>query len=206
MATSNEQARKAYEEFEKKVKRTVFLDNLSPKVTSSVLKTALGQFGEVLNVEFIPNYEIPYPIPQCALVEMENSDHAKAVLETMSAYPFLMSEMPRPIRALPASAEMFSDRPSPPDRQITVQWLDPSDPNFAVNMKMKELCKKHKAENLALIKVKLTTKKWFSGLMVPSQHSPILCYDDWHLTCYLYFHLHFAVSSEGGRKACKASR
>ncbi|KAJ6794876.1 Uncharacterized protein M6B38_228210 [Iris pallida] len=159
---ANEQVKKAYAEFQEKVKRTVFLDNLSPQVTAAVIKTALGQFGETVNVEFIPNYTIPYPIPQCALVEMENVKQARAVVDMMTTYPFMMSGMPRPVRAMPAKAEMFSDRPSPPDRKIKVQWLEPSDPNFEAAKKMKELCMKHTAETLALIKHQLDDEEKLS--------------------------------------------
>nr|CAD1839557.1 unnamed protein product [Ananas comosus var. bracteatus] len=66
MSSSSEQARKAYAEFEEKVKRTVLLENLSPHVTTSVIKTAVDQFGTAVNVEFIPNYTLPYNIPQAA--------------------------------------------------------------------------------------------------------------------------------------------
>ncbi|ONK71005.1 uncharacterized protein A4U43_C04F3740 [Asparagus officinalis] len=149
------QARKEYAEFEEKVKRTVFLSNLSPQVTSAVIETALGQFGNVLNVEFLPNYTIPYPIPPCALVEMENPKQAKAVVADITNYPFMMSGMPRPITAQAATNEMFADRPSNPDRKIRVRWVEPSDPEFEVGKKLKELAKKHNAETLALIKATL---------------------------------------------------
>lgn len=153
MTTSSEEARKTYAEFEEKVSRTVFLDSLSTQVTTAVIKQALGQFGNVMNVEFIPNYTIPYPIPQSALVEMENEKQAKALISEMTNYPFMMSGMPRPVRAKPAKIEMFADRPPPPDRKIQVRWVDPSDADFVVAKKLKQLCKKHNAEHLALIKV-----------------------------------------------------
>ncbi|CAD5178737.1 ASI1-immunoprecipitated protein 1-like [Musa acuminata AAA Group] len=155
MTTSSEEARKTYAEFEEKVSRTVFLDNLSTQVTTAVIKQALGQFGNVMNVEFIPNYTIPYPIPQSALVEMENEKQAKALISEMTNYPFMMSGMPRPVRAKPAKIEMFADRPPPPDRKIQVRWVDPSDADFVVAKKLKQLCKKHNAEHLALIKHQL---------------------------------------------------
>lgn len=155
MSTSSEQARKEYAEFEEKVTRTVFLGDLSHQVTSAVIETALGQFGNVVNVEFLPNYTIPYPIPACALVEMETAKQAEAVVADMSNYPFMMSGMPRPVRAQPAMAEMFSDRPSPPDRKIEVRWVEPSDPDYEVAMKSKELWEKQNSETLTLIKLRL---------------------------------------------------
>lgn len=151
--TSSEQARKEYAEFEEKVRKTVFVDNLSPQVTQAVIETALGQFGNVVNVEFLPNYTIPYPIPPCALVEMETAKQARAVIAEMTNHPFMMSGMPRPVRAQAASAEMFADRPPPPDRKILVRWVDQSDPDYEACMQTKELCKKHTAEILALTKV-----------------------------------------------------
>ena len=56
MATPN---REEYAAFEQKVKRTVYVDNLSPQVTETVLQTALDQFGTVKSVQFIPNYITP---------------------------------------------------------------------------------------------------------------------------------------------------
>lgn len=153
MSTSSEQAKKEYAEFEEKVKRTVFLSNLSPLVTTAVIETALGQFGKVVNVEFLPNYTIPYPIPPCALVEMENEKQAIAVVADMSNYPFMMTGMPRPVTAQAATIEMFADRPSPPNRKLQVRWVDSSDPDYEAGKKMKELCKKHTAETLAMVKV-----------------------------------------------------
>ncbi|XP_008785867.1 uncharacterized protein LOC103704384 [Phoenix dactylifera] len=155
MSTNTEEARKAYAEFEEKVRRTVFLDNLSHKVTPAVIKMALGQFGNVVNVEFIPNYTIPYNIPQCALVEMEDAKQANSIITEMTDFPFMMSGMPRPIRARRAKAEMFADRPAPPDRKIEVRWVDPSDPDFQVAKKLKEMVVRHKAETLALVKLQL---------------------------------------------------
>lgn len=155
MSTSAEQARKEYAEFEEKVKKTVFLDNLSPQVTASVIETALGQFGNVVNVEFLSNYTIPYPIPACALVEMETPKQARAVVADITNYSFMMSGMPRPVRAQAATAEMFADRPPMPDRKVQVRWVDPSDPDYEVGMKTKELCKQHIAETSVLIKIRL---------------------------------------------------
>ncbi|XP_072971605.1 ASI1-immunoprecipitated protein 1-like [Typha angustifolia] len=155
MSTNLDQAKKAYAEFEEKVKRTVLLDNLSPQVTTSVIKTALDQFGAVVSVEFIPNFTIPFNIPQAALVEMENPKQATSVINMMNDYPFMMSGMPRPVRACPAKAEMFADRPSPPDRKIQIRWVEPSDPDFEVAKELKQLVKRHHAETLALIKQQL---------------------------------------------------
>lgn len=153
MVASSDDARKAYEEFKEKVGRTVFLDNLSPQVTAAVIEHALGQFGSVKHVEFIPNYTVPFSTPQSALVEMENKKQARAVVSEMRGFPFMMSGMPRPVRAKMAEIEMFADHPAPPGRNIQVRWINPSDPNFQIAKQVKELYKKHKAEHLALIKV-----------------------------------------------------
>ncbi|KAA8518807.1 hypothetical protein F0562_016419 [Nyssa sinensis] len=135
-----------YAAFEEKVKRTVYLDNLSPQVTAAVLKAALNQFGNVTNVQIIPNYTGPENIPRCALVEMENSKQAREILLEMGNSPFMMSGQPRPVRALPAEVDMFEDRPRKPGRRIIFCWLDPKDPDFEVAKKLKRLTRKHAAE------------------------------------------------------------
>ncbi|XVF37714.1 hypothetical protein REPUB_Repub20aG0033400 [Reevesia pubescens] len=144
-----------YAAFEKKVRRTVFMDNLSPHVTESVMRTALDQYGTVKSVQFIPNYLEPQNIPQCALVEMEKEKQAEVVISTISQFPFMMSGMPRPVRARAAVPEMFADRPRKPGRQIHFRWLDPADPDFEVASKLKRLAKKHAAETAVMLKHQL---------------------------------------------------
>lgn len=143
-----------YAAFEEKVKRTVYIDNLSPQVTESVLKTALNQFGNVTNAEFIPNYMEPASIPLAALVEMENSKQARQIISEMANFPFMMSGMPRPVRARAAEAEMFDERPRKPGRRIQCRWLSPEDPDFEVAKKIKNLTRKHATESSFLLKVK----------------------------------------------------
>ncbi|XP_044497817.1 uncharacterized protein LOC123219914 [Mangifera indica] len=147
-----------YAAFEDKVRRTVYLDNLSPQVTKSVLKTALDQFGSVQNVQFIPNY-IESRTARCALVEMKNSKEAKAVISTMSEFPFMMSGMPRPVRARAAEMEMFDDRPSKPGRKIICRWLDPTDPDYDVAQKLKRLVRQHDAQSAFLLKQQLAQEE-----------------------------------------------
>ncbi|KAL4377873.1 hypothetical protein GQ457_02G042660 [Hibiscus cannabinus] len=144
-----------YAAFKEKVRRTVFLDNLSPLVTESVVRTALDQYGTVKSVEFMPNYLEPRNMPRCALVEMEKEKQAEVVISTLSEFPFMMSGMPRPVRALAAVPEMFGDRPRQPGRQLKVHWLEPSDPNFEVANKLKQLVKKHATENAVMLKHQL---------------------------------------------------
>ncbi|CAA6662386.1 unnamed protein product [Spirodela intermedia] len=96
MGSGEEGDRKAYKEFMEKVKRTVFIDYLSPMVTVPILKTAIGQFGNVLGVHLIPNWLEQGEVPQCALVEMESETQARCVVSEMSALPFMISGMPRP--------------------------------------------------------------------------------------------------------------
>ncbi|KAG4125973.1 hypothetical protein ERO13_D10G129400v2 [Gossypium hirsutum] len=142
-----------YAAFEEKVRRTVYLDNLSPNVTESVVRTALDQYGTVKSVEFIPNYLEPRNMPQCALVEMEKEKQAKVVISTLSEFPFMMSGMPRPVRARAALAEMFGDRPRKPGRQIRIRWLDTADPDFKVASKLKQLVKRHATETAVMLKL-----------------------------------------------------
>ncbi|CAL0318813.1 unnamed protein product [Lupinus luteus] len=135
-----------YAAFKEKVRRTVYFDNLSPQVTESVLRTALEQFAIVKTVKFIPNYIGPSNLPQCALVELDSVKKAEEVILMIRQYPFMMSGMPRPVRARHAEEEMFDDRPIDPDRKIQCTWLDPSDPDFEVAMELKRLACKHAAE------------------------------------------------------------
>ncbi|KAI3836279.1 hypothetical protein MKX03_007548 [Papaver bracteatum] len=145
-----------YAAFEDKVKRTVYIDNISPQVTNTVLKTALGQFGTVKTVQFIPNYFEPKIIPQCALVEMQTEKQAKAIIYEMNNYPFMMSGMPRPVRAFAAEMEMFADRPTNPARgRITCQWLERTDPDYEVARKLKKLTLKHAEAASYLLRVEL---------------------------------------------------
>lgn len=144
-----------YAAFEEKVKRTVYLDNLSPKVTEAVVKMALNQFGTVKSVQFIQNYMEPRNIPQFALVEMENSRQAKAVVSEISQFPFMMSGMPRPVRARPAEVEMFDGHPIKPGRRIQCRWLEASDPDFKIATEIKRLTWKHAAEVAFLLKQQL---------------------------------------------------
>ncbi|KAG9444758.1 hypothetical protein H6P81_016098 [Aristolochia fimbriata] len=146
---------KEYAEFEEKVKRTVYLDNLGPQVTASVLKTALGQFGNVISAQLIPIYVDSPDGQQFALVEMESPKKAMDVIGEMAAFPFMMSGMPRPVRARPAEPEMFSDRPARPGSKIQFRWLEPTDPEFEVAQKLKELTKQHAEEASALLRYQL---------------------------------------------------
>lgn len=144
-----------YAAFLEKVKRTVYLDNLSPQVTEPVIRTALDQFGNVKNVQFIPNYTEFRNIQHCALVEMENSKQAKDVVTSLHEFPFMMSGMPRPVRARAAEVEMFDDRPAKPGQRIQFRWLDPNDPDFEVAQRLKRLARKHAAEASFVLKVSL---------------------------------------------------
>ncbi|OMO57619.1 hypothetical protein CCACVL1_25733 [Corchorus capsularis] len=142
-----------YAAFVKKMRRTVYLDNLSPHVTEPVVRTALDQYGTVKSVQFIPNYFEPNNLPRCALVEMEKEKQAEVVVSTLSHYPFMMSGMPRPVRARAAEAEMFSDRPRKPNRRnILFRWVPPTDPDFEVANKLKRLAKRHADETAVMLK------------------------------------------------------
>ncbi|KAF0906247.1 hypothetical protein E2562_009251 [Oryza meyeriana var. granulata] len=110
---------KQYQEFEEKVKRTVYLDYFSHQATEAVIKTALNQFGTVREINFLVNYTIPFSIPQSALVIMETEKDAVAVVNMLNEFPFMMSGMPRPVRATRATAEMFNDRPRRPGRDMS---------------------------------------------------------------------------------------
>ncbi|KAK3040036.1 hypothetical protein RJ639_028367 [Escallonia herrerae] len=157
MESSSEAAE--YAAFEEKVRRTVFLDNLSHQVTEAVLKSALSQFGTVTSIQFIPSYMEPKDIPRAALVEMENSKKAEHIVLEMANFPFMISGQPRPVRAFAAEVEMFDDRPKRPGRRIQCRWLDRKDPEFKVAQNVKHLARKQAAEALFLLKQQLAQEK-----------------------------------------------
>lgn len=146
---------KEYAAFEEKVKRTIFIDNLSPVATEAVVRASFDQFGNVIQVKFIPNYLEPKNIGQSALVELENADQAKTIISEISKNSFMICGMPRPVRARAAEATMFDDRPIKPGRKITCRWLDPSDPDFEVAKKIKLLVSKHAEETKFCLKHQL---------------------------------------------------
>ncbi|KAG8378907.1 hypothetical protein BUALT_Bualt07G0033400 [Buddleja alternifolia] len=143
MGSSNEEE---YATFMEKVKRTIYVDNLAPQVTDSVMKAAFNQFGNVISVQFIPNYLEPKNMPQAALVEMENPKQAGEIITEMRSYPLMISGMPRPVRAREAKLGMFENRPRKPGRRIQCRWVDPTEPDFEVAKKIKFLVRKHAAE------------------------------------------------------------
>ncbi|KMT10098.1 hypothetical protein BVRB_5g118610 [Beta vulgaris subsp. vulgaris] len=153
---------KEYAAFEAKVKRTVYLDNVSPQVNDTVIKTAFEQYGTVTKIHFIQNYIEQSYNGKCVLVELENEKQAEGILEVLSSYPFMMSGMPRPVRARHAEPEMFDDRPSKPGKKIELVWLKPNDPDFEVAQKLKNLTKKHAAEQSFLQKKQLEEEEKLS--------------------------------------------
>ncbi|RLM55526.1 hypothetical protein C2845_PM10G04200 [Panicum miliaceum] len=153
METSKEQASTKYADFEEKVKKTIYIDQLSPQVTTPVIKAALAQCANVVNVEFIVNYTIPYDIPSAALVELDDEVQAKAAVELMTDFPFIIGGMPRPVKATYAKAEMFRDRPPCPGLKKDFRWIKQGDGEYETMKKLKNLAKKQESENMALIKL-----------------------------------------------------
>ncbi|KAI5682216.1 hypothetical protein M9H77_03444 [Catharanthus roseus] len=144
-----------YEAFQERVKRTVYIDNLSPQATEVVLRAAFNQFGNVVKVEFILNYLYPVELARIALVEMSTVDQAKAIIVELFNSPFMISGMPRPVRARAAAATMFDNRPRKPGRNISLRWLQPEDPDVTVAKKIKLMTRKHSAEAQFLLKQQL---------------------------------------------------
>ncbi|PUZ61965.1 hypothetical protein GQ55_4G320400 [Panicum hallii var. hallii] len=159
METSKEQASTKYADFEEKVKKTIYIDQLSPQVTTPVIKAALAQCANVVNVEFIVNYTIPYDIPSAALVELDDEVQAKAAVELMTDFPFIIGGMPRPVKATYAKAEMFRDRPPCPGLKKDFRWIKQGDGEYETMKKLKNLAKKQESENMALIKNLLDEEK-----------------------------------------------
>ncbi|CAN4118508.1 unnamed protein product [Withania somnifera] len=150
-----ESSTKEYAAFEEKVKRTIYIDSLSPVATEAVVKAAFDQFGNVIQVKFIPNYLEPKNIGQSALIELENAAQAKTIISEISNSSFMICGMPRPVRARAAEAEMFDDRPIKPGRKIVCRWLDSNDPDFGVAKKIKLMVKKHAEEAKFCLKQQL---------------------------------------------------
>lgn len=144
-----------YAAFENKVKRSVYIDNLSPLAKESVIKAALDQFGNVIQVTLIRTYLELKGMGRAALVEMQNADEARTIISEMRNSPFMISGMPRPVRARPAVVEMFDDRPRKPDRTIMCYWLKSNEPDFEVATKMKRIVRNHAKEANFLLKVNI---------------------------------------------------
>ncbi|XP_068664287.1 ASI1-immunoprecipitated protein 1-like [Aristolochia californica] len=151
---STSAAKKNYAKFLEKVGRTIYIDNLSMNVTKAVLSAALGQFGTIVDIQFIPNYT-KWSIPQCALVEMESKKDAKSIIEGLQELPFMICGMPRPVRVEPAEAEMFVDRPNPPGRKIVGRWVNPSDPYFESGRLHRRMIRRHAGEAEQLLQQQL---------------------------------------------------
>ncbi|XP_049356386.1 uncharacterized protein LOC125820997 [Solanum verrucosum] len=144
-----------YAAFENKVKQSVYIDNLSPLAKESVIKAALDQFGNVIQVTLIRTYLELKGMGRAALVEMQNADEARTIISEIRNSPFMISGMPRPVRARPAVVEMFDDRPRKPDRMIMCYWLKSNDPDFEVATKMKRIVRNHAKEANFLLKRQL---------------------------------------------------
>lgn len=144
-----------YAAFREKVKRTIYVDNMSPMVTEIVVKASFNQFGNVTSVQFIPTYLEPKTMARAALVEMENSKQARDIIADMETHPLMILGMPRPVRARPAEMEMFDDRPRKPGRRIKCRWLEPKDPDFEVAQKIKRVVNRHAAEASFLLEQQL---------------------------------------------------
>lgn len=144
--SSTTQHLKECADFEEKLKRTVYLDSLSPLVTIPILRTALGQFGVVVAAQILPNYLDPKNAAVSALVEMQNERQSQNTVREINCNAFMIAGMPRPVRARAAVAEMFPDRPAPPGRRIQCYWIESNDPDWGVALKLKQLAKKHAAE------------------------------------------------------------
>lgn len=139
-----EPADETYAAFEEKVKKTIYIDNLSPQVTKAVLENALNQFGNVKDVKLIPNY-FTVCSGHAALVQMESAKQAEEVIRDIAESPLMVSGMPRPVKAQKAEAGMFEDRPKKRKR-IVCRWMDPCHKNFEVTKRLKVQTKKHVSE------------------------------------------------------------
>uniref|UniRef100_A0A7N0U527 RRM domain-containing protein n=1 Tax=Kalanchoe fedtschenkoi TaxID=63787 RepID=A0A7N0U527_KALFE len=139
-------------EFKKKVERTVCLDHLSPLVNESAIRSALGQFGSVKSIRFVPKYLGPLQSGKCALVEMKDIKQARDIITTVSKHHFMICGMPRPIIAHAAKIGMFEDCPKIPRQAPLCHWVERGHPDFKKARKLKLLTKTHRAEDAFLLK------------------------------------------------------
>ncbi|CAN8295384.1 unnamed protein product [Cochlearia groenlandica] len=144
-----------YEAFLDKVRRTVYVDELTPHATKPVVESAFNQFGTVKDVSFVPNFLDPKESPMGVLVEMETEEMAKAVIGTATQFPFMVAGMPRPVRATASKPDMFDDRPQKPGKKHRVRWMKANDLDFDKAKKMKRVVRKHSAEAVYMVKKKL---------------------------------------------------
>ncbi|KQK20224.1 uncharacterized protein LOC100827544 [Brachypodium distachyon] len=165
------EAIKEFQEFEERVKRTVYLDNLSHHATEAIIKSSLSQFCTLRKVSFVVNYTIPYNIPQSALVEMETEKDAEVLVSMLHDFPFMMYGMPRPVRAKRATAEMFNDCPRRPGSKFKFHWVGPTDPDSEILKRLKLISRRHEVENLALIEHELEEEK----LLAEQQQENLNC-------------------------------
>uniref|UniRef100_A0A0E0K3F0 RRM domain-containing protein n=1 Tax=Oryza punctata TaxID=4537 RepID=A0A0E0K3F0_ORYPU len=157
MATSDEDANKGYADFEERVKRTIYIDHLSPQVTSSVIEAAISQCATVVNVDFIVNCTISYDIPSAALVELDDEIQAKAAIDLMNDFPFIIGGKPRPVRAIYAKHEMI-DLLTLESRKF--RWVKQEDGIEYEGMnKLRLLARRQETKNMALIKNLLEEEK-----------------------------------------------
>ncbi|KAJ7538936.1 hypothetical protein O6H91_11G089800 [Diphasiastrum complanatum] len=146
-AAGNSEKEKAIKDFKNKVKCSVFLYDLAPTVSKAVVLTALGQFGNVVDVEIIKNYLDPKQAPVRALVEMETPAQARSVLNQMKDFLFMMGGMPRPVKAIPATEALLSDCPLPKKRlKLEPRILKKTDPGGALAFEWRDLAQRHLAE------------------------------------------------------------
>ncbi|WOG88584.1 hypothetical protein DCAR_0207819 [Daucus carota subsp. sativus] len=157
--SAEDKYKEEYAAFKEMVKRTVYLDNLRPQVTDAVIRTALDQFGKVVKVQLVSNLIGPENISSAALVEMENAEQANQIITELASYPFMISGMPRPVRAIAAEMEMFDDCPRKPGGRIQCRWLNKKDPDFEVAMKMKSAVLKHASEATSLLQHQLLAEE-----------------------------------------------
>ncbi|KAK6933250.1 hypothetical protein RJ641_036144 [Dillenia turbinata] len=91
-------------------------------------------------------------IAKCALVEIEQAKQAEAIVSEIANYPFMISGMPRHVRARAAEPIMFEDRPIKPGRKLHIRWLDPKGPDVKVAKELKEKSRLFAAEASFLLK------------------------------------------------------
>ena len=111
------------------------LDDVTPQATVPMIRTALGQFGNVTSVDIITDPLDSKLSARKVLVEMASAREASHAVKEIQEHPFMLKGVPRPVRAVPASSTMFPDRP----RKIATssngsiklfKWVKKGDPDW----------------------------------------------------------------------------
>lgn len=138
--------------FEVQLRKTVFIDNLSPAVSIDVLKSALSQFGGIVSASLLFHELDVKKRTTASLAEMETREQAENVVGEFEEKLFMLGGLPRPVRASFASREQFPERPIK-KRRIKPKLVEHDSKEGRLALKRQKLAQRHSAEFDALEKI-----------------------------------------------------